>query len=106
VSHWLYASTVQWLKQRCEELGIRLERKDPWKTSQYCRRCGKWDKRSRVGDEFRCVHCGYSDQADHNAAVNLELLGVAGVYGLRSLKNPKLCSVSQNFATCAIRKGC
>jgi IS605 OrfB family transposase len=90
LSHWLYASTVQWLEQHYEEQGIRLERKSPWKTSQYCRHCGKWDRRSRVGDEFKCVYCGYSDQADHNAAVNLELLGEAGVYGLRSLPNPKL----------------
>ncbi|MGQ9630510.1 MAG: zinc ribbon domain-containing protein [bacterium] len=65
----------------------------PWKTSQFCRNCGKWDRRSRVGDEFRCVYCGFSENADLNAARNLALLGVAGVYGLRSLQSPLLCSV-------------
>jgi IS605 OrfB family transposase len=87
LSHWLYASVVRRLEQCCEEYGIRLEKKDPWKTSQYCRPCGTWDKRNRRGDRFKCVHCGYEDHADHNAAHTLERLGLAGVYGLRSLQN-------------------
>jgi IS605 OrfB family transposase len=97
LSHWLYASTVEWLARRCEELGIRLEKKDPWKTSQYCRRCGKWDRRSRVGDRFRCVHCGFTEHADLNAAQNLELLGVAGVYGLRFAAKPGALLNSAKF---------
>lgn len=96
LSHWIYSYIVHLLEQYCEEQGIRLERKSPWKTSQYCRMCGKWDRRNRRGDRFQCVHCGYSDHADHNAAKNLELLGLAGVYGLRSLPNSEPCSVLQN----------
>ena len=87
LSHWLYASIVRRLEQYCEEYGVRLEKKDPYKTSQYCRSCGKWDRRNRRGDRFKCVHCGHEDHADHNAAHNLELLGLAGVYGLRLLQN-------------------
>jgi len=97
LSHWLYAYVVDWLSRCCEEEGVRLERKSPAYTSQYCRICHRWDRRSRVGDEFLCVHCGYSEHADLNAAKNLALLGVAGVYGLRSLQNPKPCSASQSF---------
>ena len=88
MSHWLYSSTAERLRQRCEEDGVRLERKNPWKTSQRCAICGKWDKRSRRGDRFICVFCGNSDHADLNAAKNLEFLGLAGAYSLRSL--PKL----------------
>ena len=87
LSHWLYASIVRRLEQYCEEHGIRLERKDPYKTSQYCRSCGIYDRRNRRGDRFKCVHCGDEAHADHNAAHNLELLGLAGVYGLRLLQN-------------------
>jgi len=87
LSHWLYACIADWLSQHCEELGIQLEKKSPWKTSQRCSVCGKWDRRNRRGSEFKCVHCGFSDDADHNAAVNLEFLGLAGVYGLRYLKS-------------------
>ncbi|MFQ5873194.1 MAG: zinc ribbon domain-containing protein [Dehalococcoidia bacterium] len=85
LSHWLYAYTAEVLVRRCEEYGVRLERKNPWETSQFCRHCRTWDRRNRKGDRFGCVHCGYSDHADHNAAKNLELLGLAGVYGLRLL---------------------
>ena len=87
LSHWLYAYAVSLLERKCEESGVRLERKDPYKTSQFCRHCRRWDRRNRNGDRFRCVHCGYTEQADHNAAHNLELLGLAGVYGLRLLPN-------------------
>ena len=97
LSHWLYASVVTLLEQKCEELGIRLERKDPFKTSQFCFHCNKWDRRSRKGDRFKCVHCGYLTHADHNAAHNLELLGVAGVYGLRSYLKLEQCLKKQSF---------
>jgi len=85
MSHWLYAKVREWLKQRCEEQGIRLEFKSPFATSQYCRFCGKWDRRNRSGDRFQCIHCGHEDHADSNASQNLKLLGLAEVYSLRSL---------------------
>lgn len=86
LSHWLYARVTKWLEQRCEEAGVQLVRVSPWKTSQFCRFCGKWDRRNRRGNEFKCVHCGYEEQADTNASQNLKLLGLAGVYSLGSLK--------------------
>ena len=87
LSHWLYARAVQWLEQRCEEQGIALIRVSPWKTSQFCRLCGNRDRRSRSGKVFGCIHCGHTDDADMNAAQNIRLLGLAGVYSLRSLPN-------------------
>jgi hypothetical protein len=45
---------------------IELRRVSPWKTSQFCRFCGKWDRRSSGGKVF---------------------MGLAGVYSLRSLPN-------------------
>jgi IS605 OrfB family transposase len=95
LSHWLYAYLIALIERHCEEAGVRLERKSPWKTSQFCRTCQRWDRRNRVGEVFCCVHCGYTDHADHHAAKTLELLGVAGVYGLRSLQNSERCLKSQ-----------
>jgi len=89
LSHWLYRTLVQLLERKCEEEGIQLVVKDPFKTSQFCSNCNRWDRRNRKGDSFRCVHCGYQSHADHNAAHNLELLGSAGVYGLRSYLSSK-----------------
>ena len=85
LSHWLYAYVVELLVRHCEERGVRLERKHPAYTSQYCHLCNRWDRRNRSGDRFKCVHCGYTAHADFNAAYNLELLGLAGAYGLRWL---------------------
>ncbi|MCI0711929.1 MAG: zinc ribbon domain-containing protein [Chloroflexi bacterium] len=92
LSHWLYAYIADVLVRYCEEHGVRLERKHPAYTSQYCHICNRWDRRNRRGDRFTCVHCGYTAHADHNAAYNLELLGLAGVYGLRLLQSSRLQS--------------
>lgn len=91
LSHWLYSLSGDLLSRAGEEQGFRLERKNPWKTSQFCPNCRKWDRRNRKGDLFLCVNCGYQDNADHNASKNLELLGLAGKYGLRSLQSPAPC---------------
>jgi hypothetical protein len=91
LAHWLSTYTAGLQERDCEEQGVRLEKKSPWMTSRYCRICGKWDKRNRKGDSFLCVNCGHQDNADHNASKNLELLGLAGKYGLRSLQSPALC---------------
>ncbi len=85
LSHWLYAFVADWLRGYCEETGTRLDKKHPAYTSQFCQPCGRWDRRNRKGERFLCVHCGHVDHADFNASKNLELLGLAGVYGLRSL---------------------
>lgn len=87
LSFWLYAKVGKRLQQLCEELGIRIALKNPWKTSQRCYACGNIDRRNRSGEKFLCLKCGNADNADHNASKNLELLGLAGVYSLRSLKN-------------------
>ncbi len=78
LSHWLYTYVVDLLVRHCEERGVRLERKHPAHTSQYCHVCNRWDIRNRSRDRFKCVHCGYTAHADRNAAYNLERLGLAG----------------------------
>jgi IS605 OrfB family transposase len=86
LSFWSTARAVEWLKCRCEELGIRLRFVSPYKTSQRCALCGKIDSKNRKGEKFTCVRCGHEDCADHNASENLEFLGLAGIYSFRSLQ--------------------
>jgi IS605 OrfB family transposase len=85
LSFWSLTRAVNWLRCRCEELGVRIIFVSPYKTSQRCHSCGKIDSKNRKGERFRCVSCGHEDDADHNAAKNLECLGLAGVYSLRLL---------------------
>jgi len=87
LSFWSLTRAVNWLRCRCEELGVRMIFVSPYKTSQRCHSCGKIDSKNRKGERFRCVSCGHEDDADHNAAKNLEYLGLAGVYSLRLLPN-------------------
>jgi IS605 OrfB family transposase len=86
LSFWSTARAVEWLKYRSEELGIRLIFVSPYKTSQRCSTCGKIDSKNRKGEKFECVRCGHEDCADHNAAENLEFLGLAGIYSFRLLQ--------------------
>lgn len=85
LSFWHYAKVGERLKQFCEENGICMAYKSPWKTSQRCSVCGNIDRRNRKGERFLCLECGSEMNADHNASKNLELLGLAEVYSLRSL---------------------
>ncbi len=87
LSHWLCKASEQRIRQHCEESGTVVKQKNPWKTSQCCNRCLKWDRRSRKGERFACVFCGHEAHADFNAARNLAFLETVGVYGLGSLKN-------------------
>ena len=86
MSHWLYAYVVERLMMLVEEAGSILVKKNPAYTSQYCSVCNKWDRRNRKGDVFRCKTCGHENHADINAAKNLQLLGEAGLYGIRLLQ--------------------
>ncbi len=87
LSFWHYAKVGKRLKCFCEEKGICTAPKSPWKTSQRCSVCGNIDRRNRRGERFLCLECASEMNADYNASRNLELLGLAGVYSLRSLPN-------------------
>lgn len=53
-----------------------LKKVDPKYTSQTCAKCGSVDRNNRkTQSEFKCVECGYSDNADVNAAKNIKRLG-------------------------------
>lgn len=68
-------------------LGYKLDLKggllvqvDPRNTSRTCIRCGCVDKGNRpLQALFRCVRCGYSENADLNAAQNIRRAGLARI---------------------------
>ena len=60
------------LGYKLAERGGRLEEVNPAYTSQTCSECGVVDRASRRDQaSFVCVACGYSDNADTNAAKNI-----------------------------------
>ena len=59
------------IEQKCEENCVRLHYVNPKYTSRTCTICGHIDKRNREGTVFKCVKCGFEDNADLNAAKNI-----------------------------------
>ena len=59
------------IEQKCEENCVRLHYVNPKYTSRTCPMCGHIDKRNREGTVFKCVKCGFEDNADLNAARNI-----------------------------------
>ena len=56
-----------------KELGIKTTQVNPRYTSIDCPMCGNRDKQNRQTQElFKCIECGHTDNADHNASVNIE----------------------------------
>lgn len=59
------------IEQKCEENCVHLHYVSPKYTSRTCPICGHMDKRNREGTVFKCVNCGFEDNADINAAKNI-----------------------------------
>ena len=69
------------LDYKAARAGIRPVEINPGGTSQTCSQCGTRDRKSRVSQsEFQCTSCGYSTNADLNAAINI---GDRGLYYLQ-----------------------
>ena len=71
----LDCSWSEWFRQlryKAAEAGRRLVAVDPKYTSQICSQCGfKHRDNRKTQADFACLSCGYQDNADHNAAVNI-----------------------------------
>ena len=65
------------LKQMVEHIGrnydIALSTVHSSYTSKMCPICGCIEDENRPSqEEFSCINCGHEDNADHNAAINIE----------------------------------
>ena len=77
-----------------EEHGVRVLEQESYYRSQRCSSCGLVKKSNRKGRKFECSGCGFTADADWNAAKNHELelpevgyrsgLNIAGFYWLES----------------------
>ena len=68
----------QQLRYKAEWAGRRFVEVDPRHTSQTCNSCGVVDGRSRQRKVFQCVACGFTLDADLNAARNILRKSLAG----------------------------
>jgi putative transposase len=75
---WAFAQLGGFLTYKAQAAGVAFVKVDPAHTSQTCSACGWVDKRNRRSQSvFECVRCDFVGHADHNAANNIAMLGVA-----------------------------
>lgn len=70
---WTFAELRTFIEYKAMHAGMPVVAVDPKNTSKECNRCGHIDSDSRPhnGIIFSCVKCGYTVNADVNAAINL-----------------------------------
>ena len=73
LNHFVYSEIFGKLEQRAEILGVQVVKVTPTYTSQRCSHCGWVRKLNRKGQKFKCTKCGYTQDADLNAAFNIQL---------------------------------
>jgi putative transposase len=67
---WYHFETL--LSNKLNDRGGKLVMIDPAYTSQQCSACGHISSDNRVSQaSFKCVECGHTANADHNAAINI-----------------------------------
>ena len=74
--NWSFAHLRQCIEYKARLAGVPVVAVDPRNTSRTCSACGHCEKANRKDQAlFRCLHCGFSMNADENAARNLASLG-------------------------------
>lgn len=72
LKNWTYYDLQNKIKYKAEAEGIQVVLIDPQYTSQRCSRCGYIATENRMTQsDFVCKECGYTENADYNAARNI-----------------------------------
>ena len=62
-----------WFIEQANKRGIKVHLTNPAYTSQTCPACGCVDRENRkTQEQFECISCGHSNNADHNSAINIK----------------------------------
>ena len=74
LKRWSYYDLQLKIEQKAAEAGISVKKIKAQYTSQRCSKCGHVAKENRLSQaEFVCVSCGYTANADYNAARNIAI---------------------------------
>ncbi|MCP4344445.1 MAG: IS200/IS605 family element transposase accessory protein TnpB [Desulfobacterales bacterium] len=81
LSNWNYRELLNIIQMRCEENRVSFRSVNPFETSQKCPACTHVQRENRNGEEFKCLKCGYSEQADFVGSLNILHRFLTGPYG-------------------------
>lgn len=80
LKNWPYYDLQTKIEQKAKEVGIVVRKINPKYTSQRCHKCGHISSENRKTQaNFVCEKCGYSTNADFNAAKNIALKDIEKV---------------------------
>ena len=75
---WAFHQLRSFLSYKAQLHGVPLVTVDPRNTSRTCSECGHCEKANRPSQDcFKCLACGYTANADYNAACNIAAAGAA-----------------------------
>ena len=83
-----YADLRHKLERKCIETNVQLTETSNAYRSQRCSLCGFVHKKNRLngGEEFKCIKCGYTADADYNSAKN-QVANLSPIYVNRQNRN-------------------
>lgn len=81
LGNWNYRELLRIIEMRCEENRVSFRSVNPYKTSQTCPACSHAERANRVGENFKCLKCGYSGQSDIVGSLNILTRFTTGQYG-------------------------
>jgi IS605 OrfB family transposase len=77
LGNWGFSQLRHFVEYKAKLAGVPVVTVDPHNSSRTCSRCGHCEKGNRRDRAtFCCKHCGYSSNADLNAAENLRIRGL------------------------------
>jgi transposase len=86
IAPWTYRQVLNRAKDKSLENRVRLVENDPANTSRECPCCSTVRKENRRGENFQCVSCGYTADADTVGAYNVLVRTLAT---LGSVESPR-----------------
>ena len=69
--HWSHRYITNRIALHAEEHGVHVHYVHSSYTSQTCSKCNHKDKKNRQNEDFNCLSCGLSIDADLNASINI-----------------------------------
>jgi IS605 OrfB family transposase len=80
LSNWNYSELLGFIKQKTEVNRVYFRSVNPYKTSQECPVCSHTQRENRKNENFKCLQCGYEDQADIIGSLNILKRCLTGAY--------------------------
>ena len=93
LSNWAFADLKQKLEYKAKLNGVKIISVDPKNTSRECSKCHFVSKSNRKSQsEFVCGQCGFSENADFNASLNIRERATVKLPNDRNIKVAKSLS--------------